>query len=185
MDLSSVENLLLQFVEIKVLLTYKWIASSLVMGELQEVQSSGLFQLFSKKFQSRWHCSLSSSHTFCSLSFFFKNLSNISHLFVCFGFFFLMFTLWCCDVIINCIITAPLLSFMHFRQVFWSDYLFWNLQNLKMQQRENSQDSNHQSANTSLSWTVFSKLQHVFVCYTMCYALQYNIQFFLVSFRSH
>lgn len=50
MDLSSVENLLLQFVEIKVLLTYKWIASSLVMGELQEVQSSGLFQLFSKKF---------------------------------------------------------------------------------------------------------------------------------------
>lgn len=106
--------------------------------------------------------------------------------FVClFCFFFLMFTLWCCDVIINCIITAPLLFFMHFRQVFWSDYLFWNLQNLKMQQRENSQDSNHQSANTSLSWTVFSKLQHVFVCYTMCYALQYNIQFFLVSFRSH
>lgn len=100
MDLSFVEHFLLQFSEIKILLIYKRIASSLVIGKLQKVYQfltdklqkfirSGLFQLLSKKFQSRWHCSLSSSHSPRSLGSSFKNLSNISHLFVClFSFLF-------------------------------------------------------------------------------------------------
>lgn len=129
MNLSFVEHFLLQFAEIKMLLTYKWIASSLVMGKVQKVQRSGLFQLLSKKFQSRWHCSLSSSHSSCSLRSSFKNLSNISHLFVCLLSF--LFILWC-DY--YCIIISSLLSFINFRQMFWSGYLFWNLQSLKMQQ---------------------------------------------------